>query len=223
MFSGTLLWNVLYVCVLTVLKIQSVIRVQFHKSLLIFQLICQSNYTPPLRAPEVPCWLAGIAYGSILITMFVSQWQSQNCVQTQDSVWAQTLYAQLEDQMEPFAKFDKNCIGLELRTVPFINILIFSDHSRMTHFGNIAVVEITCWDSQFTFFYFSFLEEDALDFPEISHKQLREPWIEWRNKVGDRECRYFFCFSYCRISGQQRCNNNYITLLTELTGENSHS
>ena len=41
------------------------------KRFLIFELNCQSNYTPAFHAPEVTCWLAGVLHGSVRANLFV--------------------------------------------------------------------------------------------------------------------------------------------------------
>ena len=82
------------------------------KLLLILELNSQSNYTPPLRAPEALCWLVGIVYGSVRATTLVSHLQSQDCVQTPE------FYGQLEDCEEQLAEWDKKRMGLESPTAP---------------------------------------------------------------------------------------------------------
>ena len=95
---------------------QSAVRFGFCRRLFIFELNSQSNYTPLFRAPEAPCWLAGIVYGLGQATMFDSHLQSLD--EHQIFCWVQTQNWQLEDPEEQFAEFDKKWIGLESQTAP---------------------------------------------------------------------------------------------------------
>ena len=64
----------------SLLKAESVIRFEFHKKWMIFELDSQWNYTHPFRSPEAPFLLIGIVYGSVQATMYVSQLESQDSV-----------------------------------------------------------------------------------------------------------------------------------------------
>ena len=81
----------------------------------------------PIKCPPPPsvllkhaCWLAGIVFGSVWATMFVSHSQSQDCVayEQQRSFWLLTLNRQQEDREEQFFVFEKKC-GIRIADFTF--------------------------------------------------------------------------------------------------------
>ena len=60
------------------------------------------QYTRPFHAAEELYWLAGIIYGLLHETLFVSHLRSQDYV----------LDTELEDREEPFTEYDKKCMGI---------------------------------------------------------------------------------------------------------------